>query len=164
MALLLGHPTKGYTGRTPERNKCPRTHNGCIAGTVFLAQSTPLPASTGRAVDFLATSRPTAVKALWPNQLTRMGRICDEQRDLSAQWDACRPEAPKPLKSANVLLLAFLAHRYKLGGRRWVRQLIFGFPIVGSLSQEPTYPHSEKAPPSAGLAELFDSLSLFPLF
>ena len=50
--------------------------------------------------------------------------------------------------------------RFKLGGQKWVGQLIHGFPIIGALSQDSTYPTNEKvSPPSMGAGELFHSMS-----
>ena len=107
MALLRCRQRKGIRGERPNATS-PHEHiTEALPAPFFLAQSTPLPVSTGRAVDFLATSRPTAVKAFWPNQLARLGRICDAQRDLTAQWDACRPEAPKPHEICERALVSF---------------------------------------------------------
>ena len=111
-----GTQRRGIRDEHPNATSVHEHITEALQAPFFLAQSTPLPVSTGRAIDFLATSRPTSAKAFWPKQLARLERICDEQRGLTAQWGACRPEELEPLKSANVLLLAFLSHRYKLWG------------------------------------------------
>lgn len=48
------------------------------------------------------------------------------------------------MKSANVLVRAFLTNRFGLGGHRWIKLLIFGWSIVGALGHDVTYPTNDK--------------------
>ena len=110
------------------------THRNCIRGEhpdasnvhehvisallapFFLAQSTPIPPITGRALDFLALSCPVAVSAFWKKQIGHLERLAEEQKGVSSSWDACRPTSLRPIEPVNVLLQDFLMRRFKIGG------------------------------------------------
>ena len=113
-----------------------------------IAQSAPIPPSTGMAAGFLTQACYQAVSDFWKKHIGRLGRSAESQKWAAARWDAYRPPELRPLDPANVLFLDFAMRRFKLGGGgKWIGQLIRGFPTPGPLSQDSTYPRNEKAPP-----------------
>ena len=141
-----GAQRKGIRDEHPDASNV-HEHVVCaLLGPFFMAQSTPLPPSTFRAVDFLAGSCSLAVSAFWQEQIGALERLVGDQEGVAAKWDAFRPAVLRPLEPMNVLLLDFLMRRFNIGGPKWIGQLIYGFPITGTLSHDSTYPRNEKAP------------------
>ena len=138
---------KGIRDERPTSTNAHEHGMGAMQAPFFLAQSAPIPPSTDKAVEFRATSCHGDVSAFWKKQLGRSEEASDVQRGVASSWDACRPKELMPLKAAKVLMLDFLMRRFKLGGGRWVDQLVSGFPITGSLSHDSTYPRNEEVTP-----------------
>ena len=108
-----------------------------------------------RLVDF---SDPTAVRAFWGNKLPRLANITTQHAALAAQWIDIRLNELAPLKSVTVLAPTCLVSRFGLGVLRWIKQLVLGFPIVGALFQDSTYPVNTKVElPSLGPSDISPS-------
>ena len=55
---------------------------------------------------------------------------------ISKSWYRATPSAiASATGGVHIALLAALTRNYDMGGKDWVSQFIFGFPLVGSLSQ-----------------------------
>ena len=139
-----GTQKKGIRDEHPSAKTVDEHVKAALSAPFFLAQKTPLPESLERSIQFLGKSNLAAVRQFWTKQIQRLKSIAAKHKCLSDQWLEARPQVLKPLKGVNTLLLAFLMDRYGLKGQKWVKQLIFGFPIVGSLSQKGVYPIDEK--------------------
>ena len=110
----------------------------------FLSQQTPLPESLRTAVGFATSAPEERIKEFWKKQLNRISTQRASCRALSLKWLNARPAALKNQKSVNALLLRALMKNFGIKGQKWANQLIFGFPIIGVLSQKDVYPTDKR--------------------
>ena len=123
-----------------------------------LSSPIPLPPEVIASLDWISTTDPKAVMAFWREQLSSLTRLVTAAAPIQASWAS---SVPTELLGAQPRFcsVAFhqLLHHFGLGGDRWISQFIFGFPTVGSFSQEGVFPLSEKHPAPAPVATLWRS-------
>ena len=85
------------------------------------------------------------ISAFWDQQIRRLGELALDSSETEAHWEAQISPAIRPA-AGKVKVVAILSpmDQANMGGRRWVKQFIFGIPLVVELSQRDGYPPSRK--------------------
>ena len=115
----------------------------------FLAKPIPLPAEIKASLSFIQDVDANEVTDFWLEQLAVVRGIVRDAAPIQKQWEDAIPSAgtAKPPTLRTVALL-HLMKTFGLGGDRWIRQFIFGFPIVGEIEQTGVFPRDDaKHPP-----------------
>ena len=111
----------------------------------FLAQEIPLPPALIRAQLFLSGCNDDRISAFWGMQILLLEKLVLASTETESRWSAQIPPAIRPAAGkVKVKAMLSLMKQANLGGQRWVKQFIFGFPLVGELSQRDVYPPSRK--------------------
>ena len=100
-----------------------------------------------------------------PDQLTDLKAIAEGAQSREAHWRSpipyeIRPEAGR----INIADFYSLMRNARLHGSSWIRQFIFGFPLVGALSQQYTYPLDDEVDVKPGLPPKLLLISTRPRF
>ena len=122
----------------------------------FLAQEIPLPAALISSQIFLSECNDSQISAFWDKQIFLLEKLVLASTETEARWAAQIPPAIRPAAGkAKVTALLSLMKQASLGGQRWMNQFVFGFPLVGEISQLGVYPPSRKeVSPPIGRSEL----------
>ena len=136
---------KGVCGDIPVASSVYRHVEFACQLPFFLAQAIPLPPSSTRAQLSPAECGRFGIAAFWGKQIERLEKLVVSSDPVEAIWAS---QIPPPILPAAGKLRASpflsLMGRANLGGRLWMKQLIFASPLVGELSQRHTYPDSRK--------------------
>ena len=121
----------------------------------FLAKDIPLPVETLTAMEFtLATPFPLQVD-FWQDQLQRVKLVVEQASDLQNEWySKVDQRIHTATGKVNFIAMMSLMDQFGMGGKNWLQQFVWGFPIVGDLSQSgvfPTDPNAVPAPDPSGL-------------
>ena len=115
----------------------------------FLSKPVPLPAEIRESLEFIRGAETNDVADFWTKQLMMVRKVVDDAKTIQQQWEDQIPnkEDRRPPSLRTVALL-HLMKNFDLGGDRWIRQFVFGFPIIGELEQTGVYPRddSKKGP------------------
>ena len=106
----------------------------------FLSLIVPLPRSILKAAEFSRDSNPELVALFWDAQLRRLDGLLLGSQWISEAWIKLIPDYTAPAAGALQLpAIMALAAQCGLGGTVWLQQFLFGFPLVGRLSQPRRY-------------------------
>ena len=107
----------------------------------FLSLSVPLPDSIRAAALFLKDAPTEAVRTFWDQQLSALDELIQDASQTEAEWIKLIPPETAPT-AGKIQLAAFmsLSLQCQAGGSTWLQQFLFGFPLVGRLSQRHCYP------------------------
>ena len=110
-----------------------------------LSVECPLPEEVKESISFLKGCSDDVLKSFWREQLELLRKISSDDRCSSIPWYSLRPRemegAPSDLK---IGLVAQLCNFIGIGAGNWLLQYVFGFPIVGEISQSRTFPKTDK--------------------
>ena len=102
-----------------------------------------------------SVSKEEAVE-FWTSQLARVREIVKMAELTQAQWEELIPGGPdKYIPSLRTVALLHLMRNFDLGGDHWVRQFVFGFPIVGEVEQTGVFPRDTKLTPPPVLTNIW---------
>ena len=123
-----------------------------------LGASIPLPPEVMASVGWISTTDPLTARSFWSDQLVSLRRLVQDASFTQEQWFSSIPFELRGAQSrfCSVAFHQLLRH-FDLGGDRWVSQFIFGFPTVGSFSQEGVFPLSEKHPSPSPVSSIWRS-------
>ena len=153
-----GTQRKGIRDEHPLASNVDDHARAALRAPFFLAQRTPLPASTTKAIAFLGASGRQAVSDFWQSQLAALEGLNVQLKSTFDSWQMSHPKELSLLKPINTVLLSLLMKKFGLNGQKWVKQLIHGFPITGTLSQKYSCPVDSRVPnASITHKELFQS-------
>ena len=102
----------------------------------FLSHRTPLPTNTEEAAIFIRDSPPNSVLAFRNAQLRKLDAVIDREipdRTTLAKPDTRTPRTCHLPDPSSRFDASFCICRH--WGERWLHQFLFGFPLVGRLSQ-----------------------------
>ena len=126
-----------------------------------LAVLPPIPEHLLASLNFLLSNSPIEIERFWKKQLSRLKNFVRERSVASAHWYSFAPkQLGKFHRRFPLDVWAALMRYFKLGNTDWLAQFVFGFPIVGDLSQRFAFPVSDstlKSPLSQ--KEVFSSAS-----
>ena len=71
--------------------------------------------------------------------------LSKRNKKVLGNWRAATPPALKGGSTIDPVMLPHLFRNFGLGGSKWLKQIIFGFPISGLLSQKGAYPVDSRA-------------------
>ena len=75
----------------------------------------------------------------------RLASLAHDALPFVEDWGKLTPHSIRPAAGKlRLAALSSLMYQYNLGGPIWLRQFIFGFKLVGVLSQMHTFPAQEK--------------------
>ena len=83
---------------------------------------------------------PGDIKKFRTQQAIGLRDVQTSKRPAPKKWHDCAPETPNGVTLSGPPMLTFLFKRFGRGGSRRLKQLVFGFPITGTLSQGVSYP------------------------
>ena len=84
--------------------------------------------------------------SFWNAQLTKLDELIIAASPTQTEWGALIPTDIRPAAGKiKVAALFHLSQSCGLWGGAWARQLLFGFPLVGRLSQGGCFPVKSKA-------------------
>ena len=122
----------------------------------FLPKDIPLPGEIADALTFTMNTPLEIQVDFWREQLDRVQVLVDKAEEQQAFWYS---QTPVTISHATgkFKFLAFttLMDQYGLGGRNWMRQFVWGFPITGDLSQSGVYPKDPQAVPAPDTATIW---------
>ena len=161
----LGSQRRGIVDDHPGAKSTEGLVADALTAPFFLAQEIPLPDSVKNAVSFLSEAKHAQVETFWSDQLSRLALLVKEAEPINNQWNSLIPSEIAPA-AGKIKLAAFLSLMLHcgLGGSRWCRQFIFGFDLVGILSQSGTFPvdpRTEDERPLSGVKLLASATSRF---
>jgi len=111
-----------------------------------LSKQTPIPDEIIKSIEFVRDTDVAQVRRQWTAQLADLSRRAQELESTKREWDL---HIPKELQEAtgklHVPLVIDILSGMNLGGHAWFTQFISGFPLIGSLSQDQTYPKDPEA-------------------
>ena len=111
----------------------------------FLGKDVPLPQEIKESLEFLTTNDEVTTQRFWKEQLEMVRQIVSGASDLQKSWENDSPKSWGNYKvSIRTVALIDLLRKYDLGGERWARQFIYGFPIIGNIEQTGVYPREPK--------------------
>ena len=125
---------------TPMQNQLRLTREPLWAPPFFLAHEIELPPTLVGAVDFMSGAPQADIKKFWSGQVSQLRDIKRAQRGTLSLWREVTPASLKGSTTIDPVILTYLLDRFGLGGSKWLKQLVFGFPITGLLSQRGAYP------------------------
>ena len=158
--IYLGEQRRGIIDDHPEASSLDELAKQAITDPFFLAQKIPLPRATLNALNFSLKGCHSEISSFWPTQLTELTNLAQKARPTEELWRTLIPDDIKPAAGRiNAAALFCLMQGAGLKGPRWIRQLISGFPLVGTLSQKSVYPVDPKVDrrPELSPNRLFDS-------
>ena len=86
----------------------------------------------------------------WRGRLKRVKLVVDQAADLQQKWGRkVDPRTQSPTGEFNFVAMLSLVGQYNIGGKSWLQQFFWGFPIAGGLGQSGVYsadPKDTKAP------------------
>ena len=108
--------------------------------------------------------RPNAIAPFF-KQLIQLQSLVTASASTESAWnERIPPEIAPAAGKLKVAAFASLMRQAKLGGSELLKQFVYGFPLVGSLSQQHGYPFDKKAAKASLLAQdqlLSDSSARF---
>ena len=121
----------------------------------LLGRSAPIPGEVGDSISFIATTKPSQLRAFWKHQIKRVNRWVRQTEGIQRIWDCAAPSSISSAtgKMKSVAISALMGN-FDMGGSAWMSQFAFGFPLVCNLSQEGVYPRDPSlnpAPPIDGI-------------
>ena len=134
-----GAQRKGIRGERPEADSIEAHVREALAAPFFLSQEIELPPSLNEAVELLCEAPPGDIKKFWIGGINGLRALKAEQKTVRDNWRAATPIALKGVSTIDPVMLPHLFHNFGLGGAKWLKQIIFGFPITGLLSQKGAY-------------------------
>ena len=108
-----------------------------------VSKETKLPSDLEPDLHFHANTPAPVIRQFWGRQAARSESLSHAEDQTQAERGALiPPEISHAAKGIRTAPLATLAETQGMGGRKWLRQFIFGFPIVVPLAQRgfPRYP------------------------
>ena len=119
--------------------------NEALSAPFFLGLPTPLPESVESALNFIKASPSDTILDFWETQLKHTNKLVEDSKTIESEWVKLIPAELK-LASGKLKLapLMSLLYQQNMGGSHWLQQFLFGFPLVGTISQKHTFPSSDK--------------------
>ena len=115
----------------------------------FLAKDIPLPEEISDAMSFMLSTPLSLQVDFWADQLKRVRLLVDQAADLQQKWyQKVDPRIHSATGKFNFIAMMSLMDQYNLGGKSWLQQFVWGFPITGDLSQSGVYPTDPKVTPA----------------
>ena len=147
---------KGVCGDIPVASSVYRHVEFACQLPFFLAQEISLPAALARAQLFLSECNDSQISAFWDKRIFLLEKLVLASTETEARWAAQIPPAIRPADGEiKVTAMLPLMKQANMGGQRWMKQFISGFPLVGELIQLGVYPPSRKeVSPPIGRSEL----------
>ena len=97
----------------------------------------------------------------WEGQLKRVKLLVDQAADLQQKWyQKADPRIHSATGKFNFISMMSLMGQYNIGGKSWLQQFVWGFPITGGLSQTGAYPTDPKAAPAPDPSEVWTETAL----
>lgn len=126
----------------------------------FLSKDIPLPGEIPLSLEFTTTTPYPIQGEFWREQLDRVQNLVGRAEPLQKEWYSHTPNAIRPA-TGKFRFLAFmmLMGQYGLGGKAWLRQFVWGFPITGDLSQAGVYPRDPSVTPAPDTTALWGDTS-----
>ena len=123
----------------------------------FLAKDIPLPEEISAAMTFML-STPLSLQAdFWKDQLARVKQVVEQAKDIQAKWyQQVDPSIISATGKCNFIAMMSLMGQFNLGGKAWLQQFVWGFPIVGDLIQAGVYPTDPETKPAPGPASIWN--------
>ena len=139
--LYAGKQRKGVIDEHLECLSMQEHIDKALSSPFFLSLEVPLPLSIKEAATFIKDSPPELILNFWDEQLSSLDKLIMEASSLEHSWNALIPPEIAPA-AGKLKLAAFmsLALQCDCGGSAWLQQFLFGFPLVGRLSQSHCYP------------------------
>ena len=138
-----------------QRRGVTEAHLGCLnlqertekalRGPFPLSPRTPIPDRILDASLFVDNSHPNAVLSFWNDHLSEPQFAVGDSASLHDQRNTLIPLKTYP--SAGKIQLPALTHLAQLcnaGGSEWMQQFLYGFPLIGRLSQKHCVPVKPK--------------------
>ena len=156
----IGKQLRAVEGDRPNASPLDELVFEAISAKFFLARQIPLPLSALKASDFLRNFPPREIPLFWPKEPSAMDVLVRDAQPVERLWRSRIPAGIRPasghINSADFHILMLSA---QLRGSLGIRRIIFGFRLVGTLSQRYTYPLDTNLPTQATLApsDLFSS-------
>ena len=108
---------------------------------------TPLPSDIIRSLDVLKNSGCNELRIFWASRKDEIHKLGDELKPTSELWYRKVPNnIARATGRVHIALLSSLMQSFGMKGKNWVSQFIFGFPIVGFLSQNKVFEESGARP------------------
>ena len=100
----------------------------------YLDKEIPLPGELAESIRFINNSNPRATRHWWELQSERVGNLVEELGETQKLWGAQTPDCIAAA-TGELKTVSLLAHSLNcnLGGRGWIKQFTYGFPLVGDL-------------------------------
>ena len=121
-----------------------------------IAKAIPLPREIDESLEFATNTQTEVLLKFWSRQLQKVEQIVHEEKQTQEQWG---PSTPNDLKgnlpSLRTVALLDIMTKFGLGGERWMRQFIFGSPIVGELEQTGAFPREASERPPHPINEIW---------
>ena len=107
----------------------------------FLARKIPLPDEMrGGGGRFIISAPPESIMAFWTKQLARLDKMI-AQSTTQEEWQKRTPDSIGRVAGAlKTVTITQLLNRYNMGDQNWMQQFIFGFLLIGILSQKGVFP------------------------
>ena len=107
-----------------------------------------------RALASVAFCDPIEVSSFRGKQLARLQALALASAQAGQAWNSrIPPEISPAAGKLKITAFASLMKQANLGGEEWLKQFVYGFPLVGSLSQQHAYPFYKRAIKASLLAQ-----------
>ena len=127
----------------------------------FLAKDIPLPEEISEAISFMLSTLLSPQADFWTDQLARVRLVVEQASDLQREWyQKVDPRIHCAAGKFNFIAMMSLMDQFNMGGKAWLRQFVWGFPITGDLSQAGVYPTDPMVQPAPDLSKLWDETAI----
>ena len=110
-----------------------------------LSDPVPLPPEVKAATAYLSRTPDSEVLSSWKSQIRRLKDLVTACEPMQAEWDRMTPDSIRGASSGiRSVALLHLMSQFGLGGKRWMKQFIYGFDVMGTFSQDGLFPPDEK--------------------
>ena len=100
----------------------------------YLAKEIPLPVEITSPIDTITSAKYSTRTKHWKDQLNAHRALQNNRENTQMICDVLTPATLKQATGEiKTSIVDHLAESLELGGREWVRQFTYGFPIVGNL-------------------------------
>ena len=112
----------------------------------FLARQIPLPEEMHEANKFITSAPPESIIAFRNKQLARLDTMITQAATTQKEWQQQTPDSIKCVTGElKTVTIAQLLDYYNMGGQQWIQQFIYGFPLIGTLSQKGAFPEGKES-------------------
>ena len=141
-------------------SKDPVGHTKKAMGLEFaIEKEAPLPSEVKASLEFIQNVTYEEATEFWTAQLSKVRGIVAAAA-TQMKWEAASPcAATRRPRSVRAVALLHLMKCFGLGGDRWMRQFVFGFPIIGEIEQTGVFPRDAAKRPPPPIGEIWSGNS-----